>query len=48
MAVFTTQEAYLQGFQMNLQEAKKQESPVLKDYIQSQMNRLESLVAQIF
>jgi len=47
MAVFTTQEAYLQGFQMTLQEAKEQESPVLKDYIQCQINRLESLVAQI-
>lgn len=47
MAVFTTQEAYLQGFQMTLEEAKKQESPVLKDYIQCHTNRLETLVEQI-
>ncbi|NBA60754.1 MULTISPECIES: DUF7006 family protein [Enterococcus] len=47
MAVFTTQEAYLQGFQSTLEEVEKRESQVLKDYIQSQMNQLEKLVSQV-
>lgn len=47
MAGFTTNEAYLQGFQKAFEEAEKRESQVLKDYLHTQMYRLETLVAQI-
>jgi len=47
MAGFTTKEAYLQGFQKTFEAAEKRESPVLKDYLHTQMDRLETLIAQL-
>lgn len=47
MAGFTTKEAYLQGFQKTFEVAEKRESPVLKDYLNTQTDRLETLIAQI-
>lgn len=47
MAGFTTKEAYLQGFHKTFEAAGKRKSPVLKDYLHRQTDRLETLIAQI-
>ncbi|MGM0255262.1 MULTISPECIES: DUF7006 family protein [unclassified Enterococcus] len=47
MTGFTTKEAYLQGFHKTFEAAGKRKSPVLKDYLHRQTDRLETLIAQI-
>ena len=47
MTTFFTKEAYLAGFQNSFEEARKRESEDLKIYLNTHIQRLETLVSQI-
>lgn len=47
MPTFFTKEAYLEGFQSTFEEAEKRASEDLKVYLNTQIQRLETLVSQI-
>ncbi|MEI1233022.1 hypothetical protein [Enterococcus mundtii] len=45
MPTFFTKEAYLEGFQSTFEEAEKRASEDLKVYLNTQIQRLETLVS---
>ncbi|SFM13939.1 hypothetical protein SAMN04487758_111101 [Enterococcus mundtii] len=47
MTTFFTKKAYLEGFQSTFEEAEKRASEDLKVYLNTQIQRLETLVSQI-
>jgi hypothetical protein len=47
MVEFLTTETYLKGFQIAFDEAEKREEKDLKVYLQTLVQRLETLIAQI-